>query len=86
MKTITIRGIDEETALNLKKKSHENKKSMNQFIIDIIRQALHMDKSKKFTKEYNDLDNIFGIWSQQDFDRIQGEINADRKIDPDLWQ
>ena len=33
-----------------------------------------MMKEKKFTAVYHDLDHIFGRWSQEEFDRIQGKL------------
>jgi len=28
---------------------------------------------------------MFGRWSQEEFDKIQGKIDAERKIDKELW-
>ncbi len=42
--------------------------------------------SKKYTKKYNDLDHLFGKWTNAEFDKIQGIINSQRKIDLELWE
>ena len=34
---------------------------------------------------YHDLDHIFGSWSTEEFERIQGKIDKERKIDKELW-
>jgi len=34
---------------------------------------------------YHDLDHIFGRWSTEEFERIQGTIDKERKIDKKLW-
>ncbi|MCA1785702.1 MAG: hypothetical protein LC657_06955 [Desulfobacteraceae bacterium] len=41
---------------------------------------------KKFTREYDDLDSLFGRWSQQEFQTIQGRIDEERAIDSELWK
>jgi hypothetical protein len=33
---------------------------------------------------YHDLDHIFGRQSQEEFDKIQGKIDMEKKIDNDL--
>jgi len=44
-----------------------------------------MKKEKQFTVVHHDMDHIFGRWSKEEFDRIQGKIDAERKIDKELW-
>ena len=31
-------------------------------VLDMIKQNIGIQKKKKYTKEYNDLDHLFGIW------------------------
>ena len=59
---------------------------MNQFVIDTLKQHMGMKKVKKFTAEYHDLDHLFGKWSDKEFEKIQGTIDAERKIDKELWE
>jgi len=35
---------------------------------------------------FNDLDHLFGIWSEEEFSVIQDIINSQRVIDSELWQ
>jgi len=35
---------------------------------------------------YDDLDSLFGTWTEEEFSSIQGRISAERRIDPELWQ
>ena len=52
----------------------------------MIKQNIGMQKRKKYTKKYNDLDHLFGIWTDAEFDKIQGVIDGQRKIDRELWE
>jgi hypothetical protein len=86
MKTITVRGIDPDVAEKLKKTAAKEKKSLNQLLLDLIEIRVGAKKEKKFTREYDDLDDLFGRWSQQEFQSIQEKIDHERTIDMDLWQ
>ncbi len=86
MKTISIRGLDDQLAEKLKQRAQKEAKSVNQFVIDSIKKSLGGEKTKRFTVEYDDMDDLFGKWTQQEFETIQGKIDADRKIDQELWR
>jgi len=85
MKAITIRGIDSSVSEKLKKTAKKEGKSVNRFVLDLLRQNIGMQKNKKFTKIHTDLDHLFGKWSRAEFEKIQGVIDRQRKIDPELW-
>ncbi|MDI6777400.1 MAG: hypothetical protein QMD03_09265 [Syntrophales bacterium] len=85
MKTITVRGIDSVLSEKMKQAAKQEGKSVNLVVIDTMRQHFGIIKEKKFTAVYHDLDHIFGRWSQGEFDKIQGKIDTERKIDKDLW-
>ena len=85
MKAITIRGIDSSVSAKLKQTAKNEKKSVNQLIADMIKQNIGMQKKKRYTKKYNDLDHLFGKWTDDEFEKIQGIINSQRKIDMELW-
>jgi hypothetical protein len=36
--------------------------------------------------EYDDLDNLFGRWSNNEFKEIQSKTDQARQIDQELWQ
>ena len=85
MKAITIRGIDSSVSAKLKQTAKNEKKSVNQLIVEMIKQDIGMPK-KRYTKKYNDLDHLFGRWTDAEFKKIQGVINSQRKIDRELWE
>ncbi len=86
MSGITIRGMSADTSEKLKKEAKKEGKSVNQFVLEIIRQHIGVQKEKKFSKKHHDLDDLFGIWSENEFDTINRLLNEQRKIDMELWE
>lgn len=85
MKAITIRGIEPEVAEKLKQTAHSQGKSTNRLILDMIKKELGFEKKKQYSRRYNDLDDLFGTWSESEFQEISNTIDQQRRIDPELW-
>lgn len=83
---ITLRGIDPALSKKIKSEAEKANKSINQFLVDTLKQGLGMEKKQKFTKVFHDLDELFGKWSDKEFHQIQDQIEAQRAIDSELWQ
>jgi hypothetical protein len=45
-----------------------------------------MDKPKKFTRCFHDLDQLFGSWNNASFESVQEIIDVERQIDDELWK
>ena len=86
MKAITIRGIDSSVSSKLKQLANTEKKSVNQLVLDMIRHNIGMQKEKKYTRTFDDLDHLFGKWTESEFEKIQGVVDSQRKIDLELWK
>jgi len=86
MKVLSIRGVDEQLSGILKQQAKASRKSVNQFVLEILRRHVGLEKDKRFTREYDDLDGILGKWSAEEFEQIQGKIDSERKIDKELWK
>ena len=85
MKTITVRRIEPSLAKKLKQVANKEGKSVNQLVIETIKQYLGMKKEKRFTVVYHDMDHIFGRWSEEEFEQIQGKIDSEQKVEKELW-
>lgn len=85
-KMITLRGVDPALSQKIKSEAEKENKSINQFLVDTLRKGLGMEKNKKFTRVFHDLDELFGKWSDKEFRHIQDQIEAQRAIDSELWQ
>jgi hypothetical protein len=86
MKAFTIRGVEPEVAEKLKLMAEKKGKSINQIVLDFIKKNLGLSKEQTHTCQYNDLDNLFGSWSGEEFDKIQNKVNQSRQIDQELWK
>ncbi|GAB6905581.1 Toxin-antitoxin system, antitoxin component, ribbon-helix-helix domain protein [Desulfosarcina cetonica] len=86
MKAVTIRGVEPEIAEKLKSKAANEGKSVNQLILEIIKTNLGLKKEKKYSREYDDLDSLFGSWTNEEYMEIQSAIDQSRQIDQKLWK
>ena len=86
MKAITIRGVEPEVAAQLKLTASEQNKSLNQLVLEFIKKNLGLEKGKKYSREYNDLDDLFGSWGNSEYKAIQNKISQERKIDQEIWK
>jgi hypothetical protein len=86
MKAITIRGVDSDLAEKLKTTAKKQGKSINQLTIELVKTSLGLKKAKKYSLEYDDLDDLFGRWSEDEFKAINDKINRERRIDQELWR
>jgi hypothetical protein len=86
MKAITIRGVEPEVADKLKTAAKKRGKSVNHVILELIKSSLGFKKEKKFSRKYDDLDDLFGRWNDDEFRKINNSITAQRQIDPELWK
>ena len=85
MKSITIRGVDRDLSTALQTLSKNKSKSINQFILDLLRKETGLIKTKKFTRCYHDLDDLFGSWSEDQYQQMQDSTHSQRIIDEELW-
>lgn len=86
MKTMTLRGVESELAEKLKRLAQTEGKSVNQVILDSLRERCGLHKEKKYTRVHHDLDHLFGRWTQAEWEAVQGRIDEERTIDRELWQ
>lgn len=83
MYALTIRNIDSATYNAIKKKSKQEKLSMNQLILEILHKAFLGSKS---STRYHDLDPLFGKWSNEEYKEFNKTQKSVNKIDFDLWK
>jgi len=86
MKSITIRGVDSVLAEKMKQTALDENQSVNQLVLDVLQEHFGLKKQKRFTKVHRDMDHLFGRWSEEEFQQIQGKIDEERVIDPELWK
>jgi hypothetical protein len=85
MKAMTLRGVDPELESRLKQAARENGKSVNQVVLEALRTRFGLDRERRFTHRHHDLDHLFGRWDESQFQEIQSRLDAQRRIDAELW-
>ncbi len=86
MGSLSIRGVDNQLATLLKEKAVIAQKSVNQLVLEMLRKHVGLEKPKRYTAQYDDLDHLFGSWTEDEFQHIQKKIDSERQIDEDLWK
>lgn len=86
MKTITIRGIDEQMSQRIRERARGESLSLNQYILRILRVALGLAKERNHTRRYKDLDYLIGSWTEEEFLEFEESQKPFATIDEDLWR
>lgn len=60
MGSISIRGIDENLAALLKEAASLEHKSVNQLVLETLKKKVGLEKERRFTQEWHELDSLFG--------------------------
>jgi hypothetical protein len=85
MKSITIRGIDSDLASVIKQKAASNAQSVNQWLLQSLRQITGQAKEPIF-KKYHDLDALAGGWSRSETEAFLSNTKLFEKIDEEIWR
>ena len=85
MKTVTIRGIDENLDKMIKTMAGEARMSINQWLIQALRKVTHLDRKKVFN-EYHDLDSLAGGWSKEEALQFKKNTSIFEIVDEEIWQ
>jgi|LakMenEpi03Aug12_release.lakeMendotaPanAssembly.Ray.scaffolds.fasta_scaffold1486356_1 hypothetical protein len=84
MKTLTLRGIEAELETALKSESDRQGASLSATIITILRRSFGLAKPR-YHREYHDLDQLAGTWTQEDRAEFEKNTSAFSRIDKDMW-
>lgn len=79
MASITIQ-VDDALLAVLEQTAQAQAKDVSQVVIEVLEAQLASPQPR-----YHDLDDLFGRWTQEEYERIQGEVDAQRQIDAELW-
>ena len=85
MKTLTIRGVDLELATALKEMALKKNKSVNKFLLEMLKNITGISKNNIF-KTYDDLNHLAGGWTKDDELLFDKNTNDFRKIDEEMWK
>ena len=86
MKAITIRGVDKDLENKLKGTAKSESLSVNQLILNSLRKSLGLEKNKIHTRQYSDLNFLFGKWTEDEYEAFEKTQKNFQSIDADLWK
>jgi plasmid stability protein len=86
MKTVTIRGIDDKLAERIKSAAAAAATSVNQWVLTVLREATGLKKPPRHTKIYHDLDQLFGAWTDEEWEEFQKSQARFESIDEEMWR
>ena len=83
MSYLTVRGLPEELAKALREEKNRRGKSMNQTVIELLRQALNLGWTPK---RGNGLEKLAGCWNQKEFDDFEQATTVFEHVDEEHWK
>ena len=81
MKALTIRNVPDDVAAALDEERRLKGASLNQTVIDLLRQALGVGRTRS-----NGLAELAGQWSIEEFEAFERATEAFSEIDPEMWR
>lgn len=82
MKSVSIRNLREKTYERIRQAATERGISINRMIVQTLDRSFRPEKQL----EFDDLDDLLGTWSQEDFEQFSSFLDEQRAIDDELWQ
>jgi hypothetical protein len=86
MATLSIRGLDEETARLLKDAAQKAGSSVNAQVLELIRRGLGLGEGRGRAGRYRDLDHLAGTWSEEEAQEFEAATAAFEVVDEELWR
>ena len=83
MKALTIRNVDAPLAKALERERMRRGRSLNQTVLDVLRQSLGVGTS---APRSNGLRELAGSWSAKDKEEFDAATHVFATIDSELWR
>lgn len=81
MKNLTIRNVPPELEEALRRERSRSGHSLNQTVIDLLRQRLGVDGPRS-----NGLARLAGGWTAEETDRFDDAVSPFERVDEELWR
>ena len=82
MKALTIRNVDLRLARALEREAARRDASLNQTVLDLLRQALGVEHG---SVRSNGLKKLAGTWSDAEHAKFEADVAPFEQIDEELW-
>lgn len=86
MRAITLRNLPPELARHIEHEAAESGLSLNRTVIRLLEKGAGIQGGKPEATVYHDLDHLAGSWSDEEAAEFDRALDAQRRIDPELWE
>ena len=83
MKNVTIRNLPPQVAEGLAREKRQRGQSLNQTVIDLLRQVLGLGADRKRS---NGLARLGGTWDADELKAFEAATAVTEQIDEELWR
>ncbi len=83
MQYLTVRNIPGELAIALEAEKHRRHLSLNQTVIELLRQVLGVGSGRKRS---NGLARLAGTWTEEELEQFETATAVTEEIDEELWR
>ena len=84
MRQLTVRGFDDELSNRLKGLAQREGISLNQAALRLLRKGAGLPETSGAIG--NSLDHLLGVWTQDEFEKFNKELEVFETIDEELWK
>lgn len=82
MKHLSVRNVPPDLHEALQQEKHRRRESLNQTVIDLLRQSLGLAD----TPRSNGLRKLAGNWSEEEFQEFTEAVSSTEQIDEEIWR
>lgn len=86
MEQLTIHDVDDDLYAALERAAQQHGISLNQYVVNVLKQAAGMANGASEEQVYHDLDHLAGAWSPEEAEEFNRIIMEARTIDPEMWK
>ncbi len=83
MQHLTVRNIPPDLAVALETEKHSRRLSLNQMVIELLRQSLGVGRGRKRS---NGLARLAGTWTEEEHEQFEAAVAVTEEIDEELWR
>lgn len=86
MASLSIRGLDDETARRLKEAAEKAGSSVNAQVLEFLRRGLGLEEDRGRRGRHRDLDHLAGTWSDAEAREFEAATAAFEEVDEEAWR
>lgn len=86
MAHLSIRGLDDRTALMLREAARKRGRSVNAEVVSLLREGLGLARPGSGAGGHTDLDHLSGSWTEKEAREVTRRLGAFEAVDEELWR